>query len=224
MNFRLNFKISVKIISLFTRYANYITIGVVVLIAVFGYLSFISPKWDEVRSVGLNDYSKEQTKLENDKVYLSELKRLVSKYNNLNQVLLSNIEAILPESEELPAMFVQMAAMIEDAGMELSSVSFSTSAEPVGEGTSSVKVLVVELQVTGGTRYDDVKVLLNTIEKNQRLIDIISLKFNIDESEIISLEEDRTEGTYTINARTYYLRSDEVSEDQDLDILELINQ
>lgn len=201
-----NFKISRRVINLYTRFSSIVTIATVVLLALLGYVTLLGPKWDEIRSVGLNDYAREQRRLEADKEYLAELAKLVAKYNAINQATVQQIEQIVPTDEQLPALFVQMEALAADAGMQLDSLTVTTTAAESIPTSSALKTLNLEMQISGGARYSDVKVLLDTIEKSQRLLDVVSVSFTLEGTEIVSIEGGEG-GVYVLSLRSYYLQS-----------------
>lgn len=200
----LNFQISRRLLGLYTRFSLYVILGVAAALILIGYVLLIGPKWTEISSVGLSDYKKEQLRLDADKEYLTALQTLVAKYDAFNQSRLDEIEQIIPTGDQLPALFVQMEAMVKDAGMQLDSISFETNAEASVTTSSPLNTLNIAIQVSGGARYTDMKLLVDTIEKNQRLLDLVSIAFTLDETDIVAAEGAQG-GSYQLTLRTYYL-------------------
>lgn len=201
----LDIRLSRQLLSFYTRFSLYIIIGIVALLVLIGYTLLIGPKWTEISSVGLSDYKNEQARLDNDKEYLEALKSLVAKYNTINQTKIDDISKIVPTGDQLPALFVEMEAMATDAGMDLETVTFSTETNTaVATSTGGLKTLTISMNIKGGSRYSDMKQLIDTIEKNQRLLDLISISFTLDETDVVSVDE-TTGGAYTLSLRTYYL-------------------
>ncbi|MFC1662816.1 hypothetical protein ACFL04_01455 [Patescibacteria group bacterium] len=224
MNFKLNFRISRKLINLYVKYSRYITIGVAVILVIVGYALLIGPKWNEIRLVGLNDYAREQRKLEDDKVYLGELEKLVTKYNGINQAILSDIDEVLPDRQDLPNLFVQMEALAIDAGATMSNISFSTTESEALSESVQLKVLDIDIELDGGNRYNEVKALLDIFERNKRILDLISISFSLEGTETVSLDKE-VSGDYNLNLRTYYLDTAQAAAPtSEADLEELLKQ
>ncbi|MFH0951818.1 MAG: hypothetical protein V1838_01365 [Patescibacteria group bacterium] len=204
MKLGLNFKMNRKVVNFYTKFSRFVAIGVIILLGLIGYLLLLSPKWEEVSSVGLNDYAQEQDRLEEDKMYLTELKKLVANYNNISQRITSDLEIVLPSQYDLPALFVQMEALAKAAGASLTSVNFAPGSEAdINGGNAQLKVVNIGLSLGGGSRYSDAKNLLDAIEHNKPLLDVVSITFSLEETETVSLVENT--GSYSVNVRTYYI-------------------
>ncbi|MFH1028380.1 MAG: hypothetical protein V1791_10290, partial [Pseudomonadota bacterium] len=125
-------------------------------------------------------------------------------YRGISQAMIDNIEELLPSREDLPTLFIQMQALAEDAGTELMSVSFAAGTiDAAMARDSQLRALDIDLKLSGGTKYDDVKSLLNTIEHARPLLDVTSISFSLEGTETVALES--AGGEYSISLRTYYL-------------------
>lgn len=200
----LNFHISRRLLNIYTRFSMYVIIGVVIILVLAAYLLLIGPKWTDISSVGLNDYQREQNSLDADKQYLEALKTLVAKYNSISQSRIDEITQIVPTGDQIPALFVQIEAMVQDAGMTLQDVKFETATDATQTTAGNLQTLNINMQVKGGNQYADMKQLLDIIEKNQRLLDLVSVNFTLNNADIVSAEG-ANDGSYQLLLRTYYL-------------------
>lgn len=191
-----------RIIKLVTKNFKVVMIVVVVLVLLIGYLSFISQKIADIKSYRISDYQEKQNELEERQNYLASLKELNTHYNTWKKTEIEEIEKVLPTSEDFPGIFSQYEKMAADAGYTLRDIQVYRSvsknaSQKVDPGLTSSNVGVLNLQVgleaPSDYGYDNFITLLDTIEKNIRLTDVVTLNFSPGKE------------SYSLNLKTYYL-------------------
>jgi len=195
--------LSNQIIKLTTRNFKAVAIVVVVILLSVGYLLFIGPKLETINQYKTVSYDSLQSELEDQKIYLEDLKEQYVEYNKWTKADIDLIEQVLPDSPDNPGIFSQMEKMISDAGYTLTTISISRSVEVRGKESAksadagSIKTLTLQLGIKGpgDYGYDNMKTLLRTVEKNLRILDLVSFSYNPQTDSLI------------LNVRTYYLPS-----------------
>ncbi|NQU77291.1 hypothetical protein HQ544_01185 [Candidatus Falkowbacteria bacterium] len=186
---------------IFIKY-NLVFIGLVFLfILIIGYFFFVSPIYSETiarKKAGIEAKEKE---LQGQLVYLEELKELKAEYESVELADKEKLDLILPKEEEIPEIYILLDILARESGLDLTGVAASKKAvqnqvvveEADGQTasgptlSSSLGILEVTLSVSGGN-YDKLKIFLNKIERNIRLLDISSITFNSTEAYAISLK------------------------------------
>ena len=219
MNLNLS-RILTQLSGLFVRYFRFILVIVVALWLVLGYLILISPKWEEVREAGLFDYNNEKQLKEKNETYLADLKKSLAKFDQINKEDIERLAKIIPRESGIAELFVVVEEMIKESGLSLNSISFSEGQSlseameraPTAEAPSSapgaraeavsknIYILDIALNISGGRDYKDLKILLETIEKSQRIMDINSISFNP------PAQEAAQEISFGLNVKTYYIK------------------
>lgn len=163
-------------------------------------LLFIIPMIDTVSAVGVQ-LSEAQARIDQINSLSEKIKNLNDKYNQ-NSEEIKKLMAVLPNEEEMPDLLVQLETLAGTSGLVMESVSFteaqqkanfvapqinaeddsSVAANTTGSQNtqtsratkpSSYKTSQVTLRLTGG--YEAFKNYLVSVEKNERLMDVISL-------------------------------------------------
>lgn len=220
MNINLS-KILTRLSQLFVRYFKIVLIVVIALWLLLGYTLLIQPKWNEVKETGLFDYNNEkQLKVEKEK-YLADLKKSLEEFDKINQADIEKIAKIIPSEKGLADLFVVMEDLIKKSGLALDSISFSegqslnqTTAKTAASSTKeaqakdtavakNINILNIALSVSGGREYKDLKVLLDNIEKEQRIMDIESITFNPPADSSAAQEMN-----FGLNLITYYFKEE----------------
>lgn len=222
MNLNLS-KILTRLTEFFTRFFRIIIIFVLALWLFLGYTLLIQPKWNEVKETGLFDYNNENQLKAEKEVYLKDLQKSLAEFDKINQADIGKIAKIIPAEKALADLFVVVDDLVKKSGLVLNSISFSEGqslAEQINKVSASsgsaasaqakapavsknIYILDIALNISGGREYKDLKVLLDNIEKEQRIMDINSITFNpADQSSVVQ------EMTFGLNLKTYYFKEE----------------
>jgi Tfp pilus assembly protein PilO len=164
------------------------TLGALALVAVF----LVMPSFDSVnldrQIIGEKQASLEQTKIYNQQI--------AEKNNQFKNEQLQELLSILPKQEELSALLIQLEGLATGNGLIMESVDFSkieqqpqaeapsdTETDVSGTDTGLItagpapappyKILLVTMKLSGS--YEAFKNYLESVEKNKRIMDVISL-------------------------------------------------
>lgn len=194
------------------RFSLY-TIVLMVVILGLGYITLLSPKVAEVRRVGSFDLVQTDERVRLKEEVLRVTKSIVQKYDALQAEKFEKLAKVLPSSQDVPSLFVQMEALAASSGLALNSVSFANlgDSEPqrgivqkapgeAADGSSQqsprgLKQLSITMNVSGSDGYENLKRFLSNLESHIRLLELQSFTYSP-----VSDQE-----AYQIIAKTYYL-------------------
>jgi len=118
------------------------------------------------KATALEQRQAELEKLKSTKVSFAELEGPAKK-----------ILEILPSSQELPAIFVQMEALAVKHNLFLASIDVSNDKDAAASKKKlPLQKIIINISLTGGD-YFALKGLLADVEKNLRLLDVRSLAY-----------------------------------------------
>ena len=193
--------------ALVDKYFSYWVIGIILVIGLLGYVFLIGPKYAAIQGVGLLEFTSKQQQLEQKKQELARLEQLARDFFDLNTSELQRIEEVLPKSPKSGDLFAQFEVLANRSEVQLNSISVNkgdtfpvvdageTDVVTQTPALQSVGVLDINIKVASLDSYDKLKVFLDNIEKNMRLVDLTSLQY-LTESE---------QDTYSLNLKAYYL-------------------
>lgn len=196
---------------------------VVVVVLALGFVLFLNPKIEEIRKVGTFNLetTKEQLRLKDELIETTN--SLISKYEQLELDNLEKLSKMLPATQDIPAMFVQIEALALASGLKLNNVGFAqldasavtraNSAAVIAENDDTaiptpsaptapkeaLKEMSVTFSVSGGQGYEHLKEFLTNLESSIRLLDVQSLTY------APSGPGDEASEQYQITAVTYSL-------------------
>ncbi|MFA6459884.1 MAG: hypothetical protein WCV73_01330 [Patescibacteria group bacterium] len=196
---------------------NFKIVGAVifVIILLLGLLLFIYPKYQAVSQSSQADVPSQQAELailDNYESKVVELEKLINTAQSKYAAEVKILEQILPDEPNIPELIAQTDALVQRSGFKISALSFTNSEldekelskkrpakpdaielalPPLGKNIQAVNIT---LNVAGGD-YNAFKILLDKIEKNIRLLDIVSVGFTSGNGQM----------DYTLALRTYYL-------------------
>ncbi len=162
------------------------------LVAVF----LIMPAFDSL-SANRQIMADEKSELEKIQSFNQKIEEMNSQYKSeeLNKLL-----SVLPKEEELPSLLIQLEALATSNGLIMESVDFNeiaqiaevappqtediipkagnTAAQQTSQTAQAApyKILAVNLKLSGG--YGAFKNYLQAVEKNLRLMDVVSLNLS----------------------------------------------
>ena len=181
---------------LLSRYYKIITIVLVIAVFVLGYY-LVVPKYQEISLGGTYSLGTIDQEKESRQNYLADLKELVQNYNQISQADVEKLKQILPEQKDIPNLFIQLQALVEDNGFVLSSIDISEGNTGIVKGESAtpgIQKLNINLSLIGRD-YEALKEFLQSLEYNLRLYDVNAVYFSP------GLD------TYSVNLFTYYFVS-----------------
>ena len=207
---------------LYILFKNYKIISVVLVIIIVGFGGFtvLYPKYQGIQNQGLLDFGNKQKKLEERQSYLNRLEKMVEDFRTINKTDVENLKNLLPESQEIPELFVMLDRLGADIGMKVTRITLSpqsvtrvneVSSEKSSqsnnqalaaenESTYSKTVQIGSINIIVGLEaesidYGKFKNMLTTLEKNMRILDINTINY------------EPGADTYQLNMTTYYLAS-----------------
>lgn len=130
---------------------------------------FLLPKTKELNSLK-EEIRQKQNELQSKEKYLAELNQISQNLKNY-EVQLSKIDAALPDTPELPALFDFLQKSASQSGLVLKGLetTFQSQEEKLGE----IRETRLNLFLVGS--YSSFKNFLPTLEKSSRLIEVESI-------------------------------------------------
>ncbi|PIS42025.1 MAG: hypothetical protein COT24_05715 [Candidatus Kerfeldbacteria bacterium CG08_land_8_20_14_0_20_40_16] len=202
-----------KILVLLAKYFRFILNGVIILLLFISFYFILWPKYSEINDEGSLDYESKVELLESRNQELAQLQDLEVKFNQITSAEIVKLEKILPSGKDFSDIFVQMENLAKESGLKLSRVSITEGglvevATDTGKNSTTSKsktssntgkeigAVNISLSVEGDNTYPALKIFLDNIEDNMRIVDIDSLSYTPPTGESSS---------YTVNLKTYYL-------------------
>jgi len=217
MTFNLN-KLGTKITELIGRFFWFVSLFIVLVILLIGYTYFLQPKWAEVKKTGILDYNTELKNKQEAEDYLARLDESLKKFQQINKSDVEKLAKILPAESGIPDLFIILEKLMAASQLKLKSLDISQGggqavggqkladtipelqAEAVTSASVNINTLSINLNISGGKQYSDLKNLLENIEKEIRIMDIVSLTYSPPGGGVSG-----GEASYSINLTTYYL-------------------
>lgn len=221
MTFDLN-KLGTKISEFISRFFWFVSIFIMLLILIIGYTYFLQPKWAEVKKTGILDYNSELKNKQEAQDYLARLDESLKKFQQINKSDVEKLAKILPQEEGIPDLFIILEKLANASQLKLNSleiVSGGSLAEAdqqtaavsglpelqaleIVPASQNIYTLSISLNISGGKQYSDLKTLLENIEKELRIMDVISLTYSPPTGGTTGEET-----SYNINLVTYYQKN-----------------
>jgi Tfp pilus assembly protein PilO len=173
-----------------SRKFKLISILIVLIILILSFLFVLKPKYDEV-SQARQELASNQQEFADQKIYLDDIKKLISDYQKINSADVEKINKVLPAEEDIAGLFVQVEAMAKESGLNLLGLDIAEKGETPELAKSKIKELDITLNLAGGD-YSAFKKFLSVVESNLRMMEIISINFAPEAA------------TYALNLKTYY--------------------
>ncbi|MFA6271784.1 MAG: type 4a pilus biogenesis protein PilO [Patescibacteria group bacterium] len=205
----MSYSLKNTILGFVIKYFKYIFVALVVILIFVSTYFILLPKYRQISGKGYLDYEQKKQTLEAKKAELSELIKLKENLAQISSVEKERLAKILPTMKEIPDIFLQMERLAVESGLKVSRISIKdagakqnvsvseTNGKTATNQLSGIQTITVSLSVVGDSSYESLKILLDNIEDNMRIIDLDSLSF------IPSAE--MSEGVFSLNLNTYYL-------------------
>lgn len=216
---------------LLSRHFRWVLSGVVVLLLLVGVFTILAPKWQEVSNLGLLTLERERQLTKEQEAYLAELKQSLAKFRTYSRSDIELLERILPSRFDVAPIFIETSELFANSGYTLDSITIldrgetseSARASRTGGESAVVRELIAEaqekaervflnenlrvidlnLKLTGSSEYGSLKKLLTTIERSQRLMDIQAVGFTIDDG-VVREDGEETGGSIDLAVKIYY--------------------
>jgi len=170
---------------------------------------FVYPKISSVGALKaevMTGVLSEQDNLNKQLDYLVEAQK--AKYS-ISESDIDNIEKIIPTDPNTPQIFTTLEAISKEVGVTIGTINFSLLDAPKKESIPSedsqaqfseqventkdgVSAIEINLSVSAGP-YDEFKNFLDKVEKNMRLMDVVSLTYS------------PSGESYGLTVRSYYM-------------------
>lgn len=192
-------------------YFLWINLFIVFIVFLLGLWFFIVPKYRSIFNQTISPKEKAEEQYLEKNRDLTDIKKLISAYNNISATDKEKIYLIIPDEVDTEGLIRDMEDMARNSGLVLESVR----AEAVAEKSSDSAGSFIQQQPTGdnekklpqgvgavkievnliGTDYYSLKDFLKIIENNLRLFDVDSISF------------DPVKESTNLKITTYYLKN-----------------
>lgn len=163
-----------------------------IIIFASSYLIYFKGELNKIRKGGEYDSSRYELELAVRSEALKNLKDSVAVLNSINKADKDKIDRFIPNIPDEPSLITTLGTVIRDSGMVLLSIDTKLGFEPKGNAVKGLKIVEVTMGIGGGD-YQSFKNLMESMEKNIRIIDVESFAYSPGSS------------AYSIRLRTYYL-------------------
>ena len=217
-------KLRIVIFRNLIKYFSLIVTLILLLIIVLSYYNLFFPKYQEIRNLREIGLVAKRLDLDKKSLHLKKFEELLQNHQAIAAQDLLKLRQMLPESSDLPGLFVQLQNLGQEQNLQLASVAVLEVKEAEKKKTQAaayeflgqeqgkpqsvvpelkdIKQLSVNLQYQvqdqDAINYAFFKNFLESFENNIRLFDINSLGFALSEAS-------GKGGTINFNFTTYYL-------------------
>lgn len=183
--------------------------NIIILVLVLGFIAIVVfldlPEAQEVL-VLRKDIENQKEEFLDKQILLAKVEKLQKSYEE-NKESLEKTDYILPSDEDIPNLIVQFESLALEAGLILEEVSFSTKEGAGGKARTAREIekgaiakdyqtMTASLKLIG--TYSGIKGFLRLIEENMRLMDVDSVDFSLEETELGSFFN------FDLSLTTYY--------------------
>jgi len=159
------------------------------------YVFIFSPAFNKYQEFSLTTIEEHKKELEDSKKVLNEINKLNTIYTEISQQLKDKIINILPSDSEIANIYYNLEQMATQVGYELVSVDINeikenkstrrVVADPLVLEQAEDKLKKIEILITlEGRGYLKVKDFLNLLEKNLRLVDIQTIEYAAEDTQL----------------------------------------
>ena len=183
-----------------------IFILLLVFVAILVFLDL--PKFQNILDLR-REVETEKERFSEKQLLLAKIEKLEKKYQEAEESL-EKVNYILPSSQDIPNLIVQLEALVLEGGVALESIQFSEAKEVVQsraerahttiKETSSVDYRIISIDLSLRGSYSAFKNFLKLVEENIRLMDINSINLSSESSE----ETEIPIFNLSIKINTYY--------------------
>lgn len=153
------------------------------------------PEWKMVNELKGEKVLQEGA-LEDIKDTIANINELSNKYDKSEEDI-DKLAIAIPPTPQIPELLIQVEELVKKNGLILGNIDFSVEGAK-GEGLSQDEVGIIAINVSVEGTYAGLKNILNDIEKNIRLMDVVSVSFS-------KIDKETGFSSYSISLKTYYL-------------------
>ena len=149
----------------------------VLAVAIFVYTLLLSPAYARV-NVLRGDLSSYREVFEDQKKVSDQVRNLLTEYQSLSS-LRDTIARAIPGKEDYPGFVSQLSGLANAAQLRLDSIAMNSLPGGAGQSRAAANdlpvpgILQITLAATGS--YQSLKDFLSSVEKNIRIMDLVSL-------------------------------------------------
>ncbi len=158
------------------------------------FLFFLKPAYSKV-NILRSEYSANKSAIASQEQVVAKVKDVLSNYQDQLVNLEKNALNIVPKNPEYETFLYQINAISKIDGILLASLDFNLLPNKSAKGKDFTQnsILQVKLQLKG--QYDKFKSFISHIEKNMRLIDVVSMNI---------IPDEKGNNSYSVVLNTYY--------------------
>ena len=166
---------------------RFITPIILIGLAIAGFFMFTSPLYNDISELRTQVASYNEA-LNNSKALENERDKLTKKYNDLNPENLVKLQKLLPDNVDNIRLILEIEKVATPYGMVLKDVKYdATSKDAKGQAGTAQTVNTASAYKDYGTwnlafstegTYDNFLSFLKDLEKNLRVVDIVSIQFS----------------------------------------------
>ena len=138
--------------------------------------------------------------------------KVLGDLNDFKDVLEADLKLVngaLPSDAEVPLLLTEVQTIATESGLEISNLSYSSSLRNPKAQTD-----VVNVQLTAGGSFTEIRTFLTSVEIAARIIDISTLRFSsVKGAESSSLNSSEVEATLGLISPFLFVESKAVTED-----------
>ncbi len=185
-----------NLLLIFNKYIKIISLLVIFVTLIFGYLIVLQPKIDVIKSTKQNEIPEIQKKEDAIKQLLSKLNNLEQEYNTIKSKRSNDLEKlykIVPNNADIANIFLIADRLANEHGFQLLSIDIAEpnnksiiekNKEKIKKGEKikeevlqSLIIHMVVAQVDNNDGYEGFKLYLAGLENSLRLMDIQTVNF-----------------------------------------------
>ncbi len=173
---------------------NFISLLVLSAVLIFGgvYFAYFKSEIEKLRPGGALDVSSVKREAEIRGEALGKLKMGTSALSSVSKIDREKIDVFLPQTADEPAILVALSTIARESGMALLTADVSAGSQLKGDYPDGLKTVVITLGMGGGD-YGRLKLFLQNVERNLRIMDVESLAFA------------PTSAAYSLRIKAYFL-------------------
>ena len=177
----------------FIKFYRIFTAVIVIICLAIGLVFFVLPFYKETVSNQKANIEVSSGLLKSRSDHLEDLKKIRQEYELIESAKIEKLGFILPEDSQISELFLQIDTIARDSGLVLSSIDASEikskkklatpksdTPEQIDDSSpksDKIKTLEVSLSISGGS-YKKLKIFLDKIERNIRLVDPQAISFD----------------------------------------------
>lgn len=151
--------------------------GTFVVLALFIFLTFAWPEYQNIM-LARGELLARSTLLDQQQAAMAQVQNLISKYKGEESQLKEVVSLALPPAESMASVISQLNAIAQSSGMVIKSIAASRLAVQPAQNTVSKGYGTLRLSVDILGSYESLKLFLQGIETNIRLMDLKNMSIS----------------------------------------------